>query len=240
MASGPAPRPRPGPRLPGCPRAARPRAAWQFASSSSSSLRPWPPLRPRSPSLSTASCPRKRPGPPPSSVATRSMTGGGCSSPSWTRGSTRGLRACRCASRRGPGRGGAGGGAAGRLGTRRGRSLGAPQAESRSAAERERAPGGGGGQGGRGLGLGRHPGPDKSGVSGAAGRVAWVRLSPRNPLPAQVLPGPGPGAPSHHAAFPRRSLVSRALARACCFQTGILQFLLLLGMGVGRKQKRGK
>lgn len=239
MACGPAPRPRPGPRLPGCPRAARPRAAWQFASSSSSSLRPWPPPRPRSPSPSTASCPRKRPGPPPSSVATRSMTGGGCSSPSWTRGSTRGLRACRCASRRGPGRGRRGGGAAGRPGTRRGHSLGAPQAESRSAAERERAPGGGGGQGGRGARVGPSSRPRQK-------RRAWRgwpgRLGP--PFAQESASCPGVARPGPWGPFPPRRLppqVPHVSGTGPCllFSNGDFTIFIIGGDGGGEETEKG-
>lgn len=160
LTAGPAPRPRPGPRPPGCPPAARPRAAWQFASSSSSSLRPWPPPRLRSPSPSTACSRRKRPGPPPSSVATRNMTGEGCSSPSWTRGSTPGLRACRCGSRWGPGRGARAAG--GRPGTPKERGFRALRPKPALWPSGSRAPGGGGGLGGRGARLGRDPGPDKA------------------------------------------------------------------------------
>ncbi|XP_055099988.2 uncharacterized protein [Symphalangus syndactylus] len=79
VGDGPTPplAPASGPRPHGCPRAASPRASSQFAASSSSILRPWPPLRLRSPSRFTVSCRRRRPEPPPPSAATRSMTGGG-------------------------------------------------------------------------------------------------------------------------------------------------------------------
>lgn len=216
-AAGPAPRPRPGPRPPGCPRAACPRAAWQFASSSPSSLRPWPPPRPRSPSPSTASSQRKRPGPLPSSAATRSMTGGGCSSPSWTPGSTPGLRACRCGSRRGPGRGGAGGQPAG---GRAGDAASEPRRPKPALRRRgTRAPERGEGQGGRGgpaEGDGLGPGSPgwavipaqikaacPAGLVGAPGCVC----RPGSPF----LPGaarPGPSGPCPPRQLPRGFLVS--------------------------------
>lgn len=198
--AGPAPRPRPGPRPPGCPRVARPRATWQFASSSPSSLRPWPPQRTRSPSLSTASSRRKRLGPRPSSAATRSMTVGGCLSPSWTRGSTPGLRACRCGSRRGPGRGGAGGLPPGRerggdaaSELRRPKPALRPRGSRREEAE---GPTGGGvrGAGGRAPRLGPDPGPDKRGWSGRPGPpVAQEAPS----YPGASRPGPSGFCPAH-------------------------------------------
>lgn len=50
-------------------------------------------------------------------------------------------------------------------------------------------------------------------------------FGPGSPLPAQVLPGLGPGASYRHAAFPRRDLVPRAPASAFHFQTRIVLFL---------------
>lgn len=41
---------------------------------------------------------------------------------------------------------------------------------------------------------------------------AWVRLCPGKPLPARVLPGPGPRAPAHRTALLRRCLVPQAPA----------------------------
>lgn len=182
------PSPPPRPVAARCPRAASPRAAWQFASSSSSSLRSWPPPPLRSPSLSTAFCPRKRPGPPPFSVATRSMTGEGCSSPSWTRGLTPVPRACRCGSRGALGRGRPAG--PGVLEEQlpsleveaRSEAERDPGARGRQRAERARRPGGV--PGARGLQPG-HPGweviPAQTKAVGAAGRVSGSAFHPGSP-----------------------------------------------------------
>lgn len=148
------------------------------------------------------------------------MMGEGSSSQFWTRGSTPGLRACRCGSGRGPGSGDPA--RPGGPGTLRGRSLGG--GKRKSALRRAEGQAGG-------LGLGRDLAQTKAAWLGAPGPPS-AREAPSCP----GLRGPGPQAPCHRTAHLRRFPSFSGTGPRLLFpEDGFTIFITCGGWGVGKE-----